>query len=131
MTTKHTKQEDQTTATDRREHPRHSRDLQVQYLEIAGSGTSCNAQLRDISQGGLCMLSERPIPLGRLLVLGLELNGAEQPFVARGVVRHCTPRGRDPVHLDRLRAAARLGHPAPIPRRVGLSTAFRGRSVGA
>lgn len=93
MTKEHTKQDDQTTLTDRREHPRHARDLEVQYLEIAGSGASCNAQLRDISQGGLCMLSERPISPGRLLVLGLELSGVEQPFVARGVVRHCTPDG--------------------------------------
>jgi c-di-GMP-binding flagellar brake protein YcgR len=93
VSTERSKQEDQTTATDRREHPRHQRDLELQYLEIAGTGASRNAQLRDISQGGLCMLCEAGIPPGRLLVLGLELSGVDQPFVARGVVRHSTPDG--------------------------------------
>ena len=93
MSKERSKQEDPTTTTDRREHPRHQRDLEGQYLEIAGAGASRNARLRDISQGGLCMLCEAAIPPGRLLVLGLELRGVDQPFVARGVVRHSTPDG--------------------------------------
>ena len=42
--------------------------------------------LRDLSEVGLRMSTDTDLPPGRLLVLGMELSGVDQPFVARAVV---------------------------------------------
>ena len=60
--------------------------------EVGGAGRVTRGSLKDLSEGGLCIITESALPRGRMLVVGAELGRDEPPFVARVLVRRCKRR---------------------------------------
>jgi hypothetical protein len=87
----HTPEVSAATAPDRRAHPRHAYEALVGLILVDERGTMCPplvVRARDLSEGGLSIISRRPIETGRRGVV--QLVRADGRHAVAGVeVRHC------------------------------------------
>ena len=74
---------------ERRRHLRFLDDVKVRYRDIEGADPSAWGRSRDLSLGGLCLLTERPIAVGSHLALEVHIETEPAPVLALGRVVRC------------------------------------------
>jgi hypothetical protein len=62
------------TSGERRRHPRYPESVHVLYLESEGSGEACSGRIKDLSEGGVCLVTSRELSVGAQLYLGVFLD---------------------------------------------------------
>lgn len=77
--------------TEHRKHERQRLDLPVAYQ--AGDGPRLDAVCKDVSLGGMFIVTESPLPFGTSLTVYLKLTALRQEAVIRAVVRWTKPGG--------------------------------------
>ncbi|GAB4150091.1 MAG: hypothetical protein Fur0037_18520 [Planctomycetota bacterium] len=73
---------------DRRRAPRAQADFPIRLTEVADASP---ARLKDISEIGLCCVSENPLDEMTLLGIDLKLPGAQIAHRVKGAVVRCEP----------------------------------------
>lgn len=89
----HERAETDVRVEERREYVRYEEDNRVLFLEAGESGKPHEGRLRDLSAGGLCLLTERELAVGARLYLGILFeHRPDDPLMVLAEVRRC---GRD------------------------------------
>ena len=67
---------------ERRRHLRFLDEVKVRYRDIEGADPSAWGRSRDLSLGGLCLMTERPVPVGAHLALEVHIETEPAPVLA-------------------------------------------------
>lgn len=78
---------------ERRSHPRHLDEVKVRYRDLEGWAPSAWGRTRDLSLGGLCLLSAAGIQVGSHLAVEIHITGEPVPVLALGRVLRCEQDG--------------------------------------
>ena len=70
------------TLRERRRHRRFLDEVRVRYRDIEGHDPSRWGLTRDLSLGGLCLLSEGPVPIGSHLAIEIHIEHETAPVLA-------------------------------------------------
>jgi hypothetical protein len=77
---------------ERRQHHRYAVSAHALFVEAERSGETYSGPIRDLSQGGVCLSTSRPFPVGAHLYLGIFLEHMRDgPLVIVALVRRCSP----------------------------------------
>jgi len=76
-------------AAERRTHPRYLEEVTVRYRDLEGWEPSAWGRSRDLSLGGLCLLSRAEIAVGTHLALEIHIEDEPAPVLALGRVLRC------------------------------------------
>jgi len=79
---------------ERRQHPRYPDDLRIRYRDLEGSAPSRWGRSRDLSLGGICLLTDREVLPGSHLAIEIHADPQTPPILALGKVVRCAPDGR-------------------------------------
>ena len=72
--------------TERRKHKRFLDEVRVRFRDIEGVEPSQWGLSRDLSHGGLCLIAEKPVPVGCHLAIEIHFRGETVPVLALGRV---------------------------------------------
>ncbi len=75
---------------DQRKSPRRSLDVKVNFAFDAIAHT---AQSKDISKGGICLITDKPLEEGKMLSLRFTIPGSDEPVDLHGKVMWSRPSG--------------------------------------
>ncbi|MHC4933713.1 MAG: PilZ domain-containing protein [Planctomycetota bacterium] len=78
-----------TVAQERRAHRRFLEQIKVRYRDLEGLDPSSWGRTRDLSLGGLCLISERGVRVGGHLALEIHIESEPAPVLALGRVLRC------------------------------------------
>ena len=79
---------------ERRRHKRFLDEVRVRYRDLEGVDPSRWGRTRDLSLGGLCLLSREPVAEGAHLAFEIHIVNETAPLLALGrVVHHSEPEG--------------------------------------
>lgn len=78
-------------ADERRSHPRHLEEVKVRFRDLEGFEPSAWGRTRDLSLGGLCLLTAGEIAVGTHLAIEIHFEDEPAPVLALGRVLRCTP----------------------------------------
>lgn len=76
-------------AAERRLHPRYIEEVTVRYRDLEGLQPSAWGRSRDLSLGGLCLLTETELEVGSHLALEIHIEDEPAPVLALGRVLRC------------------------------------------
>ena len=76
-------------AADRRLHPRFIEEVRVRYRDLEGFDPSQWGRSRDLSLGGLCLVTDDEIHIGSHLALEIHIEDEPAPVLALGRVLRC------------------------------------------
>jgi hypothetical protein len=77
---------------ERRQYRRYAEANRVLFLEVGESGKAHAGHLRDLSAGGLCLVTSRRVSLGSRLCLGIFFEHRKKnPLIVLARVRRCSP----------------------------------------
>lgn len=76
-------------AAERRTHPRHLEEVSIRYRDLEGCKPSSWGRSRDLSLGGLCLLSKAEVAVGSHLALEIHVDDEPAPVLALGRVLRC------------------------------------------
>jgi c-di-GMP-binding flagellar brake protein YcgR len=74
------------TADERRRHKRFADEVKVRYRDLEGIEPAAWGETRDLSLGGLCLVSAGPVELGAHLALEVHIARETAPILALGRV---------------------------------------------
>ena len=83
---KHVVGRSQEVLADRRRHRRFVDSVKVRFRDLEGTQPAAWAKTRDLSLGGLCLLTAMPIELNRHLALEIHMEDATAPVLVLGRV---------------------------------------------
>lgn len=87
----HERAEAEVRVEERREYVRYEEDNRVLFLQAGESGKPHEGRLRDLSAGGLCLLTGRELAVGARLYLGIFFqHRPNDPLLVLAEVRRCT-----------------------------------------
>jgi hypothetical protein len=75
-----------TVAQERRAHRRFLEEVRVRYRDLEGLDPSRWGRSRDLSLGGLCLISDRPVPVGGHLAIEIHIESEPAPVLALGSI---------------------------------------------
>jgi hypothetical protein len=76
---------------ERRQHLRYADSARVLFLEAVGSEPTAG-RLRDLSQGGACLVASRAVDVGAKVYLGIFFQHLQDgPLIILARVQHCSP----------------------------------------
>lgn len=84
------------TAEERRRHRRFLDEVKVRFRDLEGVQPSAWGRTRDLSLGGLCLVSDEPVPLGAHLAVELHIERETAPILALGRVVRTVEDSEDP-----------------------------------
>ncbi len=67
---------------ERRRHTRYLDEVRIRYRDLERALPSCWGRSRDLSLGGLCLVSEQPLSVGSYLALEIQIPGETAPVLA-------------------------------------------------
>jgi hypothetical protein len=76
---------------ERRRHLRYAETNRVLFVEVAHAGETYAGHLRDLSVGGLCLVTSREVSVGTRLCLGIFFEHESDPLIVLARVRRCSP----------------------------------------
>ena len=77
---------------ERRRYLRHAETTRVLFVEVADAGETHAGHLRDLSAGGLCLVTSRQARVGTRLCLGIFFERRRgDPLIVLARVRRCSP----------------------------------------
>jgi c-di-GMP-binding flagellar brake protein YcgR len=76
---------------ERRRHRRFIEEVRVRYRDLEGVDPSCWGRTRNLSLGGLYLVSESPVPLGSHLAFEIHIQNETAPVLALGRVVRTAP----------------------------------------
>jgi hypothetical protein len=76
-------------ADERRCHPRYLDEVKVRFRDLEGYEPSAWGRTRDLSLGGLCLLTEGEIAVGTHLAIEVHIEDELAPVLALGRVLRC------------------------------------------
>lgn len=85
------------TSRERRRAPRAPADFPIQ---LSPRGSSGPAQLKDLSEIGLCCTAQQSLPEMTLVGIDLDLPGQDQRHTIQGAVVRCEPLRSDPGRFE-------------------------------
>lgn len=71
---------------ERRRHKRYLEEVRVRYRDIEGIEPSQWGLTRDLSLGGVCLIAQKPIPVGSHLAIEIHIENETVPVLALGRV---------------------------------------------
>ncbi|MHC4407684.1 MAG: PilZ domain-containing protein [Planctomycetota bacterium] len=80
---------------ERRRHVRFLDEVKVRYRDIEGTDPSQWGRSRDLSLGGLALITERPVPVGCHLALEIHISTEPAPVLALARVVRCAQQDAD------------------------------------
>ena len=81
---------------ERRRYLRHAEANRVLFVEVAHAGQTHAGHLRDLSAGGLCLVTSREVSVGTRLCLGIFFEHKQNdPLIVLARVRRCSPEEDD------------------------------------
>ncbi|MHC4937841.1 MAG: PilZ domain-containing protein [Planctomycetota bacterium] len=86
-----------TGTAERRRHVRFLDQVKVRYRDIEGTDPSNWGRSRDLSLGGMGLLTERPLPVGSHLALEIHIETEPAPVLALARVVRCAQDGPERV----------------------------------
>lgn len=77
---------------ERRRYLRHTETTRVLFVEVADAGKTQAGHLRDLSAGGLCLVTSQEVRVGTRLCLGIFFeHRQDDPLIVLARVRRCSP----------------------------------------
>lgn len=76
---------------ERRRYHRYAETNRVLFVEVAHAAKTHEGQLRDLSAGGLCLVTSRAVTVGTRLCLGVFFEHAQDPLIVIARVQRCSP----------------------------------------
>jgi len=73
---------ERTGTAERRRHVRFLDEVKIRFRDIEGSEPSCWGRSRDLSLGGLCLLTDEPVAVGAHLALEVHIETEPAPVLA-------------------------------------------------
>ena len=86
---------ERTGTAERRRHLRFLDEVRVRYRDIEGTDPSQWGRSRDLSLGGLGLLTDHPVPVGCHLALEIHIETEPAPVLALARVVRCAHEGDD------------------------------------
>jgi len=81
---------------ERRQHLRYAEDSRVRFVEVGNSSTTHEGRLRDLSSGGICLMTSQEVRAGARLWLGIFFEHMPNgPLIIHAEVRRCSPEEND------------------------------------
>jgi len=74
---------------ERRTHPRYVEEVRVRFRDLEGGAPSSWGRSRDLSLGGMCLLTKAEIAVGSHLALEIHVADEPAPVLALGRVLRC------------------------------------------
>jgi len=76
-------------AAERRIHPRYIEEVRVRFRDLEGFEPSAWGRSRDLSLGGLCLMTDGEVEVGSHLALEIHIEDEPAPVLALGRVLRC------------------------------------------
>lgn len=77
---------------ERRRYIRYAEDSRVRFVEVGDSATTHEGRLRDLSSGGICLVTSQEVSVGARLWLGIFFDHMPNgPLLILAEVRRCSP----------------------------------------
>jgi len=77
--------------SERRRYVRYAEDTKVLFVEVGGSRKAYEGYLRDLSAGGLCLMTSREFSVGTQLCLGIFFeHSLDDPLMVLADIRRCS-----------------------------------------